>query len=65
MNNLPFDLDDVRSVQAQRPDLTDDQACEVLGFLNDTYADQSFSISDTARLFKDTANYIFPLEASC
>ena len=57
-----FDLPDIKRVQAQRPDLDEDSACEVLGFLNDVYSVESFDVSDTDKLFKDTANYIYPRE---
>ncbi len=55
-----FNLDDIKAVQAQRPDLDQDQASEVLGFLNDVYAVESYDISNTEQLFKETAEYIFP-----
>ncbi len=55
-----FNITDIQAVQKQRPDLNDDQASEVLGFLNDAYAVESFHITNTNKLFKDTANYIFP-----
>lgn len=57
-----FDLDDIKSVQAQRPDLNEDDACEVLGFLNDiTASDGGLIWSGTQeKLFLETANYIFP-----
>ena len=58
-----FDLTDIRRVQAQRPDLDEDSACEVLGFLNDVYAVESFDIFDTDTLFKETADYIYPMSA--
>lgn len=56
-----FDLKDIQRVQKQRPDLDEDSACEVLGFLNDVYAAESFDIFDTDTLFKETADYIFPV----
>ena len=60
-----FDSIDIKRVQAQRPDLNSGDACDVLGFLNDVYAVESFDISNTEKLFKETANYIFPEVKSC
>ena len=60
-----FDLPDIQRVQKQRPDLTDDQACEVLGFLNDVYSVESFEIPDTNKLFKETADYVYPEARQC
>jgi hypothetical protein len=54
------DISDIRAVQATRPDLTDSQANEVLGFLLDVYADKPYKIEDNQKLFKDTADYMFP-----
>lgn len=56
-----FYLSDIREVQKQRPDLSDDQASEVLGFLNDVYAVEPYDIEDNQRLFKETADYVWPL----
>jgi len=53
-----FQLSDIKEVQAVRPDLNDDQASEVLGFLCDMFAIESFSHSPT--LFKETADYVYP-----
>ena len=53
-----FNLEDIQAVQAVRPDLSEDGAAEVLGFLNDVYAVESFEVSDTAQLFKETAEDI-------
>ncbi len=57
-----FNLDDIEAVQAQRPDLNQDQASEVLGFLCDIAASDGGLIwsGTNERLFKETANYIFP-----
>ena len=55
-----FNIGDIRNVQKARSDLTDGQASEVLGFLNDVYAVESFDIDDTQKLFKETADYIYP-----
>lgn len=55
-----FDIADIRRVQKDRPDLSDDQASEVLGFLNDVYAVEPYDIPDTQKLFKETADYIYP-----
>jgi hypothetical protein len=55
-----FNQHDIKSVQEVRPDLTSEQADEVLGFLCDM-TDQGieFNIEKTI-LFKQTADYIFP-----
>ncbi len=58
---MNFDIRDIRSVQKARPGLTDAQAEEILGFLLDVYADKPYKIEDTQKLFKDTADYMFPL----
>ena len=58
-----FDTNDIKRVQGQRPDLTDDQAGEVLGFLLDTYAVEPYNIKSD-KLFKETANFMFPKEAA-
>ncbi|MCK4792500.1 MAG: hypothetical protein KAV87_52710 [Desulfobacteraceae bacterium] len=58
---MNFDLADIRAVQKARPGLTDGQAEEVLGFLTDVYAVESYDIEDNQKLFKDTADYMFPL----
>ena len=55
-----FNITDIRRMQKNRPDLTDDQSSEVLGFLNDVYAIESFDIKDTDKLFKEAADYIYP-----
>lgn len=54
-----FDVKDIRRVQKQRPDLDDDQAADVLGFLMDTYAIEPYNM-DSDKLFKETANLMFP-----
>jgi len=54
------DLADIRDVQKARPDLTDAQASEVLGFLMDVYAEKPYKIKDNQKLFKDTADYMYP-----
>ena len=54
-----FNITDIRRVQNQRPDLSDDQASEVLGFLMDTYAVEPYNINSD-RLFKETASLMFP-----
>ena len=55
-----FSITDIRRIQESRPDLTYDQAAEVLGFLNDVYAVEPYDIKDTDKLFRDTAGYVFP-----
>ncbi len=54
-----FDSNDIKRVQNQRPDLSDDQASEVLGFLMDTYAIEPYNINSD-KLFKETASLMFP-----
>lgn len=54
-----FNNEDIKRVQFQRPDLSEDKAGDVLGFLMDTYADEPYAINSD-KLFKDTANYMFP-----
>ena len=54
-----FDISDINRVKAQRPDLSDDMASDVLGFLMDTYAVEPYNI-DSDTLFKATANLMFP-----
>lgn len=56
-----FNITDIRRIQKNRPDLSDNQASEILGFLNDVYAVEPFNIEDTDKLFKETADYIYPL----
>ena len=57
---MSSNITDIRAVQSQRSDLSDSQAEEVLVFLNDAYAVESYEISDNQKLFKETASYIFP-----
>jgi len=57
-----FCINDIRRVQTQRPDLDDDQAADVLGFLMDTYAVEPYNM-DSDKLFKETANFMFPESA--
>ena len=54
-----FDLKDIRRVQEQRKDLSDDQASDVLGFLMDTYAIEPYNMSSD-KLFKSASDLIFP-----
>ncbi len=58
-----FDYKDIERVVKQRPDLTDDQAGDVLGFLMDTYAIEPYNM-DSNELFKTTADLMFPKEAA-
>ena len=53
------DIRDIKAVQKVRPDLTDGQAEDVLGFLSDVYDDKPYKVEDTARLFKVAADMIF------
>jgi hypothetical protein len=61
---IMFCLNDIKRVKKTRPDLSDDQASEVLGFLNDVYYRKSYKIKDTDKLFKETAGHIYPLSIS-
>jgi hypothetical protein len=56
-----FQLSDIKQVQRVRPDLSDDQASEVLGFLCDMYSIEPFTLSGE-KLFKQTADYVYPEE---
>lgn len=56
-----FDNRDIKRVQAQRPDLDDNQSSEVLGFLIDTYNIEPYNINSD-RLFKETSDFMFPRE---
>lgn len=56
-----FDIADIRNVQKARSGLSDNQAEEVIGFLIDRYDDEPFKVTDNQKLFKDTADYMFPL----
>lgn len=58
-----FDIKDVRRVQEQRPDLSDSQASDVLGFLMDTYAIEPYNM-DSDKLFKAAADLMFPKVAA-
>lgn len=55
-----FDISDIRRVQKERPDLTDDQASEVLGFLMDVFSMGDSPCKSSPKLFKETADYIYP-----
>ena len=57
---MMFDTNDIKRVQSQRPDLSADQASDVLGFLMDTYNIESYNM-DSDELFKETASLMFPL----
>ena len=54
-----FDITDIKRVRKQRPDLDDDQASDVLGFLMDTYAVEPYNMNSD-KLFKTTADMMFP-----
>ena len=54
-----FQLSDIQEVQAVRPDLNDDQASEVLGFLCDVYSQESFT-GENPKLFIAAADLIYP-----
>lgn len=55
-----FNTNDIKAIQKERPDLSDSQAGDVLGFLNDMYSIEPYSVGDNQRLFKETADYIYP-----
>lgn len=55
-----FDLTDIRAVQKERPDLTDSQAEDVLGFLVDVFNTGVSPCNASPKLFKETADYIYP-----
>lgn len=54
------DIKDIRSVQKARPDLSDSQADEVLGFLTDVYSQESYNVPDNQKLFKVAADMMYP-----
>ena len=54
-----FDINDIKRVRTQRPDLNDDQASDVLGFLMDTFAIEPYNMNSD-NLFKSTADLMFP-----
>ena len=56
---MSFQLSDIKEVQKVRPDLSDTQASEVLGFLCDMYSVEPFTMSGE-KLFKTTADYVYP-----
>lgn len=60
---MMFDTNDIKRVQNQRPDLSSDQAADVLGFLMDTYSIEPYNM-DSDTLFKTTADLMFPKEAA-
>lgn len=54
-----FQISDIKEVQKVRPDLDDDQASEILGWLCDVYSQESFT-SENPKLFEAAANLIYP-----
>jgi hypothetical protein len=54
------DIKDIRDVQSVRPDLTDNQADEVIGFLMDTFDEDPYTVDDNRKLFEAAADMIFP-----
>ena len=54
-----FNQNDIKRVQTQRPDLDDDMASDVLGFLMDTYNIEPYNMNSD-KLFKSTADLMFP-----
>jgi len=59
-----FCLDDINLIKKNRPDLNDDQCGEILGFLLDMYNIEPFNVKNNERLFKETASYVYPVEAA-
>lgn len=55
-----FNQDDIKLIQKNRPKLDDDQCGEVLGFLLDMNEIEPFTVKNQERLFKETAEYVFP-----
>ena len=56
-----FQESDIQAVQEIRPDLNQDQASEVLGFLCDVYDDKPYQ-GESSKLFKVAAELIYPEE---
>lgn len=54
-----FQLSDIKEVQAVRPDLNDEQAGEILGWLCDVYSQESFT-GENPKLFSAAADLIYP-----
>lgn len=54
-----FQQSDIKAVQKTRPDLSDDQASEILGFLCDVYCDTPYE-EENKKLFKVAADMIYP-----
>lgn len=50
---------DIKSVQKVRPDLSDEQSSDVLGFLCDVYDDKPYT-GDKYKQFEAAADYMFP-----
>lgn len=59
-----FNQNDINLIQKNRPDLSEDQCGEVLGFILDMWNIEPFEIKNNERFFKETADYAFPLEAA-
>ena len=56
------DIADIRNVQKIRPDLNDNQADEILGFLQDVYDECPYKADDDRKLFEAAASLIYPEE---
>ena len=52
------DIRDIRAVQKVRPDLTDSQAEDVLGFLCDVYDDKPYQ-GENSKLFAAAAELMY------
>jgi len=54
-----FNLADIQEVQQVRPDLNDNQASELLGFLCDVYNDKPYQ-GENSKLFAAAADLMYP-----
>jgi len=54
-----FMMSDIREVQKIRPDLDDEKASEILGFLCDVYSDKPYK-GENSKLFAAAADLMYP-----
>jgi len=54
-----FQQSDIQAVQQIRPDLDDNQASELLGFLCDVYNDKPYQ-GENSKLFAAAADLMYP-----
>jgi len=54
-----FQESDIQAVQQVRPNLNDDQASELLGFLCDVYCDKPYQ-GENSKLFAAAADLMYP-----